>query len=110
MKIAAEESVLQLVNGASLVQLQTFLSSPQRENLTKIISIPGIYRIMECERDIARFIPILAWVERRASTVLRGLTVEDDLETAGASQAGAAEHDNDWKTVSTSRNASITQC
>lgn len=98
-KISAEESVLQLVNGTSLEHLQAFLEDPRRATVTKIISIPGIYRVLEKESDLSRFIPILEWIRDRATSVLDALIVEETLEAAGASQIGASEHDNDWKSV-----------
>lgn len=106
-QIAAEESVLQLVNANSLEHLRSFLQRPSAATVTKIISIPGLYRILERETDVTRFIPILEWIERRASEVLRGLIVEKSLEEAGASRAGVVEHDSDWKSVSAANPSSL---
>ena len=56
-QIAAEESILQLINGASLDDLLAFLSNPQKSELTRIISIPALYNVLAHQLSIEPLVP-----------------------------------------------------
>ena len=86
-----------MINGAALTDLCTFLSNPQTQHLTKILSIPGLYRVLKSRPTINSFLPLLLWLANRAYVVLQQLSVEPvplpyGLETAIAQ--------SDWKVVS----------
>ncbi|KAJ2921109.1 hypothetical protein H1R20_g15986, partial [Candolleomyces eurysporus] len=94
LQIAAEESVLQMVNGTALVNLEEFLKAPQVNHLTKILAIPGLYRVLKTQPLIDPFIPLLRWLAQRATVVLQELSVECIPLSTGAT---AAVLDSDWK-------------
>ncbi|KAJ2921312.1 hypothetical protein H1R20_g15781, partial [Candolleomyces eurysporus] len=76
LQIAAEESILQMINAVALAGLQDFIANPLPEYLTKILSIPGLYRIMEGRDSLQDFVPLFQWLANRAETVLRELSVD----------------------------------
>jgi hypothetical protein len=86
-----------MVNGVALSDLTAFLANPQPKNLTKILSIPGLYRMLKDRTSIDTFIPLLQWLEKRAITVLQELSVEDVPLSAGTAEARLV---SDWKVVS----------
>ncbi|KAJ2925489.1 hypothetical protein H1R20_g11605, partial [Candolleomyces eurysporus] len=94
LQIAAEESILQMVNGTALANLEEFLGSPQVNHLTKILAIPGLYRMLKAQPSIDPFIPLLRWLARRATVVLQELSVERIPLSTGATPAVP---DSDWK-------------
>ncbi|KAJ2928053.1 hypothetical protein H1R20_g9042, partial [Candolleomyces eurysporus] len=98
LQIAAEESVLQMINGVALTDLCDFLGNPQPQHLTKILSIPGLYRVLKNQSTIHSFIPLLFWLANRAYAVLQQLSVE----TAPLShRTDTVVAQSDWKVVST---------
>lgn len=89
-----------MINGAALADLCNFLASPVPQNLTKLLSIPGLYRLMKNQPTINSFIPVMVWLANRAIIVLRQLSVE----TAPLlKRPDAAETQADWKSVSGTR-------
>ncbi|KAJ2924191.1 hypothetical protein H1R20_g12899, partial [Candolleomyces eurysporus] len=76
LQIAAEESILQLINAVALAGLQNFIANPLPEYLTKILSIPGLYRIMEGRDSLQDFVPLFQWLANRVETVLWELSVD----------------------------------
>ncbi|RXW12855.1 hypothetical protein EST38_g12997 [Candolleomyces aberdarensis] len=94
LQIAAEESILQMINGAALVDLGNFMATPLPKHLTKLLSIPGLYRVLKAQSSISEFTPLLKWLAKRATTVLQDLSVERLSLTTGA---GAGVSDSNWK-------------
>ncbi|KAJ2911912.1 hypothetical protein MD484_g8501, partial [Candolleomyces efflorescens] len=76
LQIAAEESILQMINGAALEDLRDFIANPVPNRLTKILSIPGLYRVMLGRDSLEDFVPLFNWLALRAETVLRELCVD----------------------------------
>ncbi|KAJ3527760.1 hypothetical protein NMY22_g9664 [Coprinellus aureogranulatus] len=74
LQIAAEESVLQMVNGTAIEDLRIFLANPHPACLGRIVSIPAVYQLgkMSPER-IPALLPILRWLLERAEKVLQQL-------------------------------------
>ena len=86
-----------MVNGAALNDLNDFLTSPQATRLTRLLSIPGLYRVLKTLPTITSFVPVLQWLARRATAVLRELSVEPVPLSSGAI---SGVRDSDWKVVS----------
>ncbi|KAJ2934619.1 hypothetical protein H1R20_g2477, partial [Candolleomyces eurysporus] len=103
LQIAAEESVLQMINGAALADLNDFLAAPHPKHLTKLLSIPGLYRVLLAQSRIDSLVPLLQWLANRATNVLQELSVEH-LPLSGG--AGAAVPESDWKVSSPDTTAS----
>ncbi|RXW14644.1 hypothetical protein EST38_g11211 [Candolleomyces aberdarensis] len=106
-QIAAEESVLQMVNGAALVDLTDFLADPRPSRVTKVLSIPGLYKILRNGPEMQGFVlpisdltPMLQWLADRATQVLGELSVESDRLPDGVALA----EEPDWKV------AALTAC
>ncbi|RXW14434.1 hypothetical protein EST38_g11419 [Candolleomyces aberdarensis] len=76
LQVAAEESVLQMVNGAALADLREFLSNPRGTDKTRLLSIPGLYRVLTGHQSLDQLIPVMDWLAQRATEVLQGLEVE----------------------------------
>ncbi|KAH6917652.1 hypothetical protein BKA70DRAFT_1487785 [Coprinopsis sp. MPI-PUGE-AT-0042] len=76
LQLSAEESVLQFINHASLLGLQAFLVNPTTSNITQILSIPAVFRVLEKGVPIDSVLPVLHWLEERARSVLSLLLVE----------------------------------
>lgn len=85
-----------MINGVSLEDLKDLIDHPQPTNLTKILSIPGLYRILMGKPSIVEFIPLMEWLAQRATTVLLELSVE----TESVPRCSVTTSDSDWKTVS----------
>ncbi|KAJ2912523.1 hypothetical protein MD484_g7877, partial [Candolleomyces efflorescens] len=96
LQVAAEESVLQMVNATALSNLNEFLAAPDVNHLTKILAIPGLYRMLKEQSSIDRLIPIGRWLADRAAVVLRELSVEHIPLSTGITPAVARA---DWKVV-----------
>ncbi|EAU92068.2 hypothetical protein CC1G_06055 [Coprinopsis cinerea okayama7 len=96
IQIAAEESVLQLINNSSLNALRSFMANPTKETATQILGIPALYKLVQVHEDITSLVPIMSWLMERASTVLSMLKVEDPLPDV---QDAVGDHgaDGDWK-------------
>ncbi|KAH6907049.1 hypothetical protein BKA70DRAFT_1372298 [Coprinopsis sp. MPI-PUGE-AT-0042] len=95
-QIAAEESVLQLVNRQALISLREFLSHPSGSNTTLLLQIPSAYKIVSASRNIRPLLPVLRWIEKRVDEVLNALIVEDPLPNA---QEGhdSQQHQSSWQ-------------
>ncbi|EAU89810.2 hypothetical protein CC1G_09392 [Coprinopsis cinerea okayama7 len=95
LQVAAEESVLQLVTNTSLQHLKSFIENPTRSRITEVLSIPGVYKLLEVHEDIDKLMPILEWIQARAAQVLTELKVERPLP---AIQEGFDNRPpDDWK-------------
>ncbi|KAF5331969.1 hypothetical protein D9611_008841 [Ephemerocybe angulata] len=78
LQVAAEESVLQLVNGRSHPSLVKFLADPRPESITQLIGIPGLYLLVKTHgtNRLASLLPILRWIEERTAIVWAAITVD----------------------------------
>ncbi|KAF6747734.1 hypothetical protein DFP72DRAFT_821346 [Ephemerocybe angulata] len=78
LQVAAEESVLQLVNGRSHPSLVKFLADPRPESITQLIGIPGLYLLVKTHgaNRLASLLPILRWIEERTGIVWAAITVD----------------------------------
>ncbi|KAF6758653.1 hypothetical protein DFP72DRAFT_1032109 [Ephemerocybe angulata] len=95
-QVAAEESVLQLVNYASWLNLREFLKNPIPEKVGLLLSIPAFYKVLVSKDvDFALVIEVLRWVEVRTRVLLKEMISERVLELArdGSIPANA----NDWR-------------
>ncbi|KAJ2911578.1 hypothetical protein MD484_g8838, partial [Candolleomyces efflorescens] len=97
-QIAAEESILQLINGSSLNDLLVFLSNPVSSKLTRIISIPAVYSLIAKQPVIEPLLPLLHYLADKSSTMLKNLTTEGPGIEAG--DICIFETPADWKLVS----------
>ncbi|KAJ2919045.1 hypothetical protein MD484_g1311, partial [Candolleomyces efflorescens] len=102
-QIAAEESVLQMINGAALEDLNIFIADPIPANVTRVLSIPGLYKILQNGPELKGFIlpipellPMVKWLANRATEVLRELMVEAESLDSAISCATAVET-LDWR-------------
>ncbi|KAJ2911557.1 hypothetical protein MD484_g8855, partial [Candolleomyces efflorescens] len=102
LQIAAEESILQMVNGTALGDLDSFLANPSASQITMVLSIPAIYKILRNGPEmrgfvlpLAELIPLLQWIRDRAANVLGELRVESQKLSEGSVLGG---QDN-WKVV-----------
>ncbi|KAJ2936235.1 hypothetical protein H1R20_g856, partial [Candolleomyces eurysporus] len=96
LQIAAEESILQMINGALLNDLLSFLSHPQKSELTRIISIPALYNVLASQPLVEPLVPLLQWLANEASATLQSLITKDGgIESAGNSEI--SEMGLDWK-------------
>ncbi|EAU92388.2 hypothetical protein CC1G_00607 [Coprinopsis cinerea okayama7 len=101
-QIAAEESVLQLVNYPSLLALREFLTHPETTDLTSLLSVPAVYTLLNHHTTMEEIIPIIQWIERVARETLRNLIVEAPLpsispEVSTNPGTEKVEEDLDWK-------------
>jgi hypothetical protein len=85
-----------MVNGAALTDLNNFLATPQTTHLTKLLSIPGLYRVLKNQSSVDALVPLLQWLAKRATTVLHELSVEPVPLSSGHS---AGVPDPNWKVV-----------
>ncbi|KAH6887269.1 hypothetical protein BKA70DRAFT_1122300, partial [Coprinopsis sp. MPI-PUGE-AT-0042] len=93
-QIAAEESVLQLINRVSLNALRRFLEDPQPSNVDLTLSIPAVYKALSAVEDLDLWVPVLKWLEIRASVTLNSLMIEESLLEA---REGLSTDQSDWK-------------
>ncbi|EFI27021.1 hypothetical protein CC1G_15154 [Coprinopsis cinerea okayama7 len=79
IQVAAEESVLQMINNSSVLALRSFLQNPTKATATQILAIPALYKVVQVHHDVASLVPIMVWLETRASHMLSALKVEEPL-------------------------------
>ncbi|KAJ3554915.1 hypothetical protein NP233_g12325 [Leucocoprinus birnbaumii] len=100
-QIAAEESVLQLVNGEANKVLQKFVSDPSHQNASALLGIPHLYRVlrhevMGCPASTPyskTVLSICKWLLERASFVYDEL-----LKRASEFSPGVMEPiEEDWE-------------
>lgn len=78
--MAAEESVLQLVNHAALLQVIKYLENPKKENRAWLLSVPAFFKALERpDANEEEIMEILTWVEERARSQLLSLLVEEPI-------------------------------
>ncbi|KAF5319806.1 hypothetical protein D9611_012830 [Ephemerocybe angulata] len=80
LQIAAEESVLQMVNGSALRLLQVFIENPRHGQITQLLGIPGIYLLLrKYPGRLHAMVPILRWIAERAVVVFEAVRVDSRL-------------------------------
>ncbi|KAF6758359.1 hypothetical protein DFP72DRAFT_807868 [Ephemerocybe angulata] len=83
IQIAAEESVLQLVNYAALVKLREFLVKPIADAAFNLMPIPAFYKaVTQNAAPLDDLVAIMRWVEENARRVFTELIVEGTLPDA----------------------------
>ncbi|KAF6747772.1 hypothetical protein DFP72DRAFT_821322 [Ephemerocybe angulata] len=83
VQVAAEESVLQLVNYSALVNLQKFLTKPTPDMVYLLRPIPAFYKaIAQNKGEWNLLVGIMGWVETNTRRVLKELIVEGTLPVA----------------------------
>jgi hypothetical protein len=94
-----------MINGAALADLNDFIADPAPSHVTRVLSIPGLYKILRNGPEmkgfvlpISELIPMVKWLADRAAEVLQELSVEaDSLDSAPKSSAEAETLD--WRVV-----------
>ncbi|KAF6763284.1 hypothetical protein DFP72DRAFT_801056 [Ephemerocybe angulata] len=83
LQIAAEESVLQLVNFASWLDVTKFLATPTKQNTSHLLSVPAFFKVFESKDvDFMKVVDVLGWVERVTRELLAAMIVEEPLKLA----------------------------
>ncbi|KAF6749336.1 hypothetical protein DFP72DRAFT_819103 [Ephemerocybe angulata] len=77
LQIAAEESILQMVNPPSLTRLRDFIANPMESRLSTLLPIPGLYQLLKLHGNIPGLIPMMTWIADRASSVWHDITVDE---------------------------------
>ncbi|KAF6749397.1 hypothetical protein DFP72DRAFT_819007 [Ephemerocybe angulata] len=96
LQIAAEESVLQMVNYSSLLKLRSFLESPTRDNVNLLMSIPAFYKTARLKTsDLKSLVEVMRWVEQKARDVLKVLILDPNLPAGDPHLF--LDDDNDWR-------------
>jgi hypothetical protein len=85
-----------MINGIALADLCNFLGNPLPKHLTKLLSIPGLYRVLKNQSTIHSFVPLMFWLANHAIAVLQQLSVE---KAPLSHNIGAAVAQSDWKVV-----------
>ncbi|KAJ3521134.1 hypothetical protein NMY22_g12435 [Coprinellus aureogranulatus] len=73
LQVAAEESVLQMVNASSLNDLRHYLADPKFDNVSFLCSIPGLFQVANIADSLSTLIPVMKWIQERVETVLKEL-------------------------------------
>lgn len=76
LQIAAEESVLQMINAKSLGKLRDFISNPVPSNFFSVACIPGLFQVLKHHGSTLSLLPICKWLEVRAGAVLDAIIVD----------------------------------
>lgn len=84
IKLAAEESVIQMMNRPALKSLRAFNSSPDRHHTSFLITIPALHHVLRHEESeflpghlySATILGVCKWLSRRGEAVL-GRLIED---------------------------------
>lgn len=80
VKVAAEESVLQMIIRPALEDLKRFIEAPTEDNAAAMNSIPVLYRVLKDEkRSDSRYseamLDVCKWMLARGKAVLEALMV-----------------------------------
>lgn len=79
-QIAAEESVLQLVNYTALLKLREFVAKPDVNVAYKLRPIPSLNKVINhSDVDLADLLGVMTWIEKKARATLKALIVEPPL-------------------------------
>ncbi|KAF6751175.1 hypothetical protein DFP72DRAFT_1138264 [Ephemerocybe angulata] len=96
LQIAAEESVLQMVNYTGLLKLREFLEAPTRDRVNLLMSIPAFYKAARVKiSDLETLVEVMRWVEKKVRDVLKDLILDPNLP--GGDPHLFLNEDNDWK-------------
>ncbi|KAH6873534.1 hypothetical protein BKA70DRAFT_1129979, partial [Coprinopsis sp. MPI-PUGE-AT-0042] len=79
LQASPEESVLQLVNKSSLMDLGKFLNNPTKANASQVLSIPAVYRLIQIHPSLDAVTPILQWLQFRSQQTFEALAVDPPL-------------------------------
>ena len=98
--LAAEESALQMVNGADMGHLLAFLGNPNRSTMSGLVGIPALFRVVCHEVKVFRApkistMKLAEWIFLRSATVLNMLKGQQD---EGASETYNMVDDS-WQKV-----------
>ncbi|TEB25895.1 hypothetical protein FA13DRAFT_1636845 [Coprinellus micaceus] len=77
VQIAAEESVLQMVDAESMLGVLSFLRQPTVQNAGRVVSVPAFYKVLkhrEGADDIRLIAVVLKWVYEEARKTMKRLT------------------------------------
>ncbi|KAK7023391.1 hypothetical protein VNI00_016806 [Paramarasmius palmivorus] len=100
-QLAAEESLIQMVNESALEKLEAFIHQPSLENATRLIDIPALLLVLEGEMRRRGSVPwelydLCRWMVARTRAVF-GELKKGSLELLEKLQPGTIEED--WKKV-----------
>jgi hypothetical protein len=88
-QLAAEESVLQMMNRPALADLAQFNLSPTQEYASRLITIPTVYDMLQYELNVLgschpETLQICQWLEARGNDVLNRLQSRNKTAEAAA--------------------------
>lgn len=100
-QIAAEESVLQMINGSDMERLRTFLQRPDARTASDLMGIPALYRVVRLEEAtggvMERTKTLCRWLYVSARTVL---TLLEQQQNDGTNAGDTVEIvEDDWRKV-----------
>ncbi|KAJ2915820.1 hypothetical protein MD484_g4588, partial [Candolleomyces efflorescens] len=107
-QVAADESILQMMNRPALATLSTFNRNPTHKQLSLLIHIPALYNILEIGftrgsgQLLSWTIGVCKWLQDRASAVMERL-LEKNMSAGAAGEArlpgvdGRTLVQKDWK-------------
>lgn len=83
MQLAAEESVLQMANPATLRDLEQFITSPSPFTASQLVGIPALYDVLHGQAGTEGgystcILEVAKWIYRRGSQVFRQLQASSD--------------------------------
>lgn len=97
-QIAAEESVVQLVNWAGWMDLVAYIENPVSENRSRLLSVPIFFRLLsENTSDGSLVLEIMKWVEIQTRQTLMKLMVEPEVLPLASKDTLPAF--SDWRKV-----------
>ncbi|KAJ3561055.1 hypothetical protein NP233_g10431 [Leucocoprinus birnbaumii] len=101
-QVAAEESVVQMVNQDGLLALDAFLKSPTPTTVRKLINIPHLYFLLRFDYDEGQpgysssVLSITMWINDRACGVFQSLFANAG---PGVNRDWGEVTDTDWRTT-----------
>ncbi|KAJ3500055.1 hypothetical protein NMY22_g19388 [Coprinellus aureogranulatus] len=97
LQLAAEESVVQMVNHQSWVDLTEYLKNPTASNSSKLVSIPAFHKALSCKGcDVDALNSVMRWVEKKARAVLLHL-ISQASPPLPLAEPNTLPTDNDWR-------------
>ncbi|TEB36924.1 hypothetical protein FA13DRAFT_1622395, partial [Coprinellus micaceus] len=110
VQIAAEESILQMMNRPAIANLKAFISSPSRQTIDGLITIPTLYDLFRYEFNLTASISsesfgACRWLCERGETVLNRLLARNARPQGALAATGLARDselpvEKNWKLVS----------
>ncbi|KAJ8079455.1 hypothetical protein PM082_013793 [Marasmius tenuissimus] len=100
-QVAAEESVLQMVNAKCIPMLEDFVLDPTWQKASKLVDVPAVYNVLESEfRKKGQYpedlLEACRWISSRAKTVLSALH-RTDIEGLDIEKSIGTPFNDDWK-------------